>query len=263
VSPTFSHGSTRSAGRGHSRTQTDASPNFKRVSPPPITASIAETIHDNQVVILEQDNSAPPILAELQHLAGPPPPPPPPVMGHSPRGSLGVINIAIDENTPEKIQEATSPVAASPSTHRRGRGSVSENIGMTFKRVTERMRSTSRSRNKSPPMGAREVAPYESIPEFAFPRGAGTRSPSDASESQFGTLPPPPPPPPPQPMEQVIPPGEESQNSQFAGYRHPKEVRANVAPDTLQQNTFRPVRANMPPEQLQPGVYHATETPMI
>jgi hypothetical protein len=64
-------------------------------------------------------------------------------------------------------------------------------------------------------------------------------------------------------MEQVISPSEETYNPQFAGYRHPKEVRANVAQETLQQNTFRPVRANMPPDQLQQGVYQAAETPMI
>jgi hypothetical protein len=110
-------------------------------------------------------------------------------------------------------------------------------------------------------MGPREVAPYESIPEFAFPQGHNAKSPSEASNSQFGTLPPPPPPP--QPMEQVIPPNEENQNPQYAGYRHPKEVRANVAQEQLQQNAFRPVRANMPPDQLQQGVYHAAETPMI
>jgi hypothetical protein len=66
-------------------------------------------------------------------------------------------------------------------------------------------------------------------------------------------------------MEQVIPPTEEqqNQNQQFSGYRHPREVRANMPPETLQQGVYRPVRANMPPETLQQGVYQNVETPMI
>ena len=223
-----------------------APPNYKRVSPPPITASIDETIHESQVVILEQDTSAPPLLVELQHLAGPPPPPPPPLFTNNPKGSLGVINIAIEENPSENPQDSVSPIAGpttgSPNMHRRGRGSVSENLGMTFKRVTERMRSTSRSRNKSPPLRT-DISPYESVPQFSFPRSASARSPTEGggNDSYFGKLSPPPPPPP-QPMEQVVPPSDEK-NPQFTGYKHPREVRAN-----------------MPPEQLQQGVY---QTPMI
>ncbi|KAF2463318.1 uncharacterized protein BDR25DRAFT_113826 [Lindgomyces ingoldianus] len=240
--------------RGHARMNTSpdlsAPPNYKRVSPPPITASIDETIHENQVVILEQDLSAPPLLAELQHLAGPPPPPPPPLFNHSPKSSLGVINIAIDEDSSEKPQDSVSPIGG-PTTspppsvhgHRRGRGSVSENLGMTFKRVTERMRSTSRSRNKSPPM-RNDISPYESVPEFSFPRGAGARSPHEGN-NMFQQLPPPPPPPP-QPMEQVVSPDAEvSKNQQFQGYRHPKEVRANMPPQMLQQGVYQPVENSM------------------
>ncbi|KAF2264492.1 hypothetical protein CC78DRAFT_580274 [Lojkania enalia] len=254
--PPASQGRRGSLGaRGHARMNTspDLSPpvNYKRVSPPPITASIDETIHDSQVVILDQDN-APPILPELQHLATPPPPPPPPPFQQSPKANLGVINIAIEEeNSSEKphdsISPATSPpVTTSPNTHRRGRGSVSDNIGMTFTRVRERMRSTSRSRNKSPPQMMRhEISPYESVPEFSFPKNASTKSPIEGSnESQFSQLPPPPPTAP-QPMEQVVSPVDEAKNKQFQGYRHPKEVRAN-----------------MPPQMLQAGVY-SNDTPMI
>ncbi|KAF2120698.1 hypothetical protein BDV96DRAFT_609837 [Lophiotrema nucula] len=243
-------------GRGHARMKTSpeiSSPvNYKRVSPPPITASIDETIHENQVVILDADLSAPPLLPELQHLAGPPPPPPPPLYTNqgSPK-SLGVINIAIDENS-QKPQDAVSPISGSQTTspvssHRRGRGSVSENLGMTFKRVTERMRSTSRSRNKSPPSMIRhDISPYESVPEFSFPRSANARSPiENAHNANFPQISPPPPPPV-QAMEQVISPIDEQKNSQFVGYRHPREVRAN-----------------MPPEMLQAGVYNQLETPMI
>ncbi|KAF1956282.1 hypothetical protein CC80DRAFT_516503 [Byssothecium circinans] len=256
VSPTFPIGRRGSLGgnRSHSRMNTSpdlsASTNYKRVSPPPITASIAETIHESQVVIsLEPESTAPPLLAELQHLANPPPPPL--HVDTSPKSSVGMINIAIEENSAEKPQETTSPVAgpsatSSPISHRRGRGSISENIGMSFKRVTERMRSTSRSRNKSPPISRPEIAPYESVPEFSFPRSASARSPAEGQGSEhFGKLSPPPPPPV-QPMEQVVSPIDEARNSQFAGYKHPKEIRAN-----------------MPPQMLQAGVYEGPEGPMI
>ncbi|KAK7193506.1 hypothetical protein DPSP01_000067 [Paraphaeosphaeria sporulosa] len=244
ISPTYPLGRRGSLGgnRGHSRnTSSDGvtGPNYKRVSPPPITASIDETIHENQVVILETDPAAPPLLAELQHLAGPPPPPPAPLqLNSSPKSSM-LITMAIDENPVEKAQEAVSPVAASPQSHRRGRGSVSENIGMTFKRVTERMRSTSRSRNKSPPMRA-EIPPYESVPEYSFPRSSSARSPVDGHGSEyFGNFSLPPPPPPPQPMEQIVSPIEGPHNP-FSGYKHPKEIRANMPPDTLQAGVYQP-----------------------
>ncbi|KAF2018937.1 hypothetical protein BU24DRAFT_342511 [Aaosphaeria arxii CBS 175.79] len=250
-----------SSQRGHARLNTSPDlfppPNYKRISPPPITASIDETISESQVVIVEADSNAnvdPPLLAELQHLAGPPPPPPPPIFEHGRKGSLGVINIAIDEEPKREAQETTSPVASpvtsppatttSPMSHRRGRGSVSENIGMTFKRVTDRMRSTSRSRAKSPPVRQdSNIAPYESIPEFSFPRSNSAMSPIEGNnERQLNNLSPPPPPPVPQPMEQVIAPTEEEKHF----YRTPREIKAN-----------------MPPESLQAGAYQNYETPMI
>jgi len=160
-----------------------------------------------------------------------------------------MINIAIDT---EKAHDSMSPIAAPPSnasspiSHRRGRGSISENIGMSFKRVTDRMRSTSRSRNKSPPISPPQIPPYESVPEYSFPRSNnGAISPVEGhgGTEQFGNLSPPPPPPPPiQPMEQVISPTEEAKNAQF--YKHPRDVRAS----------------NMPQPMLQAGVY---EGPMI
>ncbi|KAF2728480.1 hypothetical protein EJ04DRAFT_569471 [Polyplosphaeria fusca] len=247
-------------GRGHVRTSTSpeitTTTNYKRVSPPPITASIDETIHENQVVILEQDSGAPQLLPELQHLAIPPPPPPPPIYTGVRKNSLGVINIAIEENPADKVQDAVSPVNGpqhsatnSPvASHRRGRGSVSENLGMTFKRVTERMRSTSRSRNKSPPsMMRQDISPYESVPEFSFPRSASARSPVEGKDAYFSNMSPPQPPHTVS-MDQAISPigspaDEAARNSQFQGYRHPREVRAN-----------------MPPPQLQPGVYGESST---
>ncbi|KAH3941008.1 hypothetical protein HBI25_176970 [Parastagonospora nodorum] len=237
--------------RGHQRQNTSPEilppMNYKRISPPPITASIAETIHENEVVVIDVDEiSTPPVLSQLQHLATPPPPPPPPLNLGGP-GNLGMINIAIDEHSGGKPMDVspTGPSGTtSPQSHRRGRGSVSDNLGMTFKRVTERMRSTSRSRAKSPPIRrATDVAPYESVPEYSFPRGANQRSPSidgNNHDNYFNNIPPPPPPPP-QPMEQVISPIDDQ-----AFYKHPKELRAN-----------------MPPATLQPGVYQPDNTPMI
>jgi hypothetical protein len=242
--------------RGHARQNTmpDVLPqtNYKRHSPPPITASIAETIHesqnqDNQVIVIDAEDHgrAPPLLSQLQHLATPPPPPPPPLNLGGGNG-IGMINIAIEGNSPGEKPLEVSPTQASatgsPHAHRRGRGSVSENLGMTFKRVTERMRSTSRGpqRAKSPPVNRAERSPYESVPEFSFPRGPNTRSPpgdnnmGNHHESYFNQIPPPPPPPP-QPMEQVIPPTENGQPF----YRHPKELRANMPPNTLQAGVYQ------------------------
>ncbi|KAH8731245.1 hypothetical protein GQ44DRAFT_736332 [Phaeosphaeriaceae sp. PMI808] len=239
--------------RGHLRQNTSPeilpATNYKRISPPPFTASIAETIHETP-----------------RH----PPPPPPPPLNLGGANHIGMINIAIDEGSADKLLEvspASVPTTTSPHAHRRGRGSVSDNLGMTFKRVTERMRSTSRSRAKSPPMmRAVDISPYESVPEFSFPRTTTTpsaRSPPPQPEGSSGgsvnnpelyfinnnssssgsssMVPPPPPPPPPMPMEQVISPIE---GQPF--YKHPKELRAN-----------------MPPATLQAGVYSPGDTPMI
>jgi hypothetical protein len=93
-------------------------------------------------------------------------------------------------------------------------------------------------------MRAADIAPYESVPEFSFPRGSDQRSPPIESgnnhDNYFNNIPPPPPLHP-QPMEQVVSPID---NQPF--YKHPKELRAN-----------------MPPATLQPGVYQPDNTPMI
>lgn len=251
-SPSYPTGRRPSLSGNYGQARQNTSPeilpptNYKRVSPPPFTASIAETIHDNDVIIVEAKDAPPPLLSQLQHLATPPPPPPPPLMpGGGPHG-IGMINIAIDEDSGDKsfdMLSSNASGAGSPHAHRRGRGSVSDNLGMTFKRVADRMRSTSRSGARSPPsMRNTDIAPYESV---SFPRGASQRSPpieSGNHENYFNNMmPPPPPPPPPMPMEQVIPPSDGQ-----AFYKHPKELRAN-----------------MPPATLQPGVYQPDNTPMI
>jgi hypothetical protein len=42
-------------------------------------------------------------------------------------------------------------------------------------------------------------------------------------------------------MEQVIPPTtDETKNPQFVGYRHPKEIAANLPPPQLQRGVYQP-----------------------
>jgi hypothetical protein len=225
--------------RGHARQSTlpELLPptNYKRISPPPVTATIAETIHEADLIIVEAKDIAPPVLSQLQHLATPPPPPPAPL-------NIGMINIAIDENSDGKssdVQPSNTSGTSSPRSHRRGRNSVSDNLGMTFRKVADRMRSTSRSGNRSPPSvrGAGH-SPYESVPEHSFLRGGSQRSPpveNGKHDSYFNNMIPPPPPPPPMPMEQVIPPADTQ-----TFYKHPKELRANMPPATLQPGVYQP-----------------------
>ncbi|KAK3488387.1 hypothetical protein B0T13DRAFT_107552 [Neurospora crassa] len=149
---------------------------------------------------------APPMLRELQHLAAPPPPPPAPLphlAGAKPvvyGGSSGMIEIVMDDDQPQQPpqqpqQQPPPPPMLLPSTsytpvntapipkeivvpilsppapssrngHARGRSSIDHSIGGRISRVTERMRSASRSRgamrdNQTAPM---IPAPYESVP---------------------------------------------------------------------------------------------------
>ncbi|KAK5690518.1 hypothetical protein LTR17_025911 [Elasticomyces elasticus] len=292
----------------------------RKISPPEssivsvTTASIDETLHNDeqQVIIIGEavvDSTDPVILPELQHLAGPPPPPPIPTM-YQLAGSLtssDVISIGIDGSSASELSSVLSSnvyptssappyphpmeraTTASPTTHRRGRGSIGETIttsqtfGSRFKGVTERMRSQSRSRAKSPPMstGTPQQAPYETVlppmpnhhgrsesvsrtkspydtvaPTFPGPgshsRAASmsrAKSPYEQAMTAGGQdqqIPPPPPPP-------MGPPGSESNLSETSippstlpnsragstnGYRNPKEIRANMPPETLQQGVY-------------------------
>lgn len=212
--------------------------NYKRFSPPPVRNSMDGANNEAQVIILEEEDVAPPVLAQLQHLGAPPPPPPPPpppfaVGANTPNG-VSIVNVGIEE--PQRLSPTNLPSAASPQSHRRGRGSVSENLGSTFRRVTDRMRSTSRSGHRSPPaFRADGIAPYESVPDYAYSRTTNF-SPSESNNinSYFNNMSPPPPPPV-QAWEQVIAPSEEQ-----AFYKHPKEVRANMPPETLQAGVYKP-----------------------
>jgi hypothetical protein len=244
---------------GHTRKVTPTENNFQpQQSPLSSRPSIDQTLHDTQIVIVEDSEL---MLPELQHLAGPPPPPPPPFMANRRGSGLGVINIAIGEEEPividvlptiDRAGALTAPplnsyAQAQAQAHaqmqaqaqRRGRGSISEGINSRLRSVTERIRNNSKSRTKSPPIDAYAPSPYETVLPGIFSRQQPdnntnrAKSPYDASpiaasaaasEASLSLMPPPPPPPP-------APPASIEQSNQ--GYPHPREVRANKPSETL------------------------------
>ena len=263
--------------RKPSQPETLTNTTYKQPSPPIVTASIDETLYDNQVVIIDDSGEAtsPLVLEELKHLATPPPPPPPPSMYHthqhsSSTNSLGVINIGIEDQprhaspvaaNPSEVAKARAGQASeapssgptpsgSPNMHRRGRNSVSDNIGSRIRGVAERMRSTSRSRNKSPPMESFTPSPYETVlPPIPFGRLGSegrTKSPLETIADSIdnnragGQMPPPPPPVPAELYDGTKPPSRNNNNTNnaFAGYKHPREVRANMPPDQIQSGVY-------------------------
>jgi hypothetical protein len=261
---------------------------IRKISPPEVNhgmppqpgiSSIDEALHSDIVIVADEEEEPVPImLPELQHLAGPPPPPPPPTMfSQDDRSASDMINIAIDSNPsdpvdagaillpsttfnpavyPQPMERATT---ASPSMHRRGRGSVSESFGSRFRGVTDRMRSQSRSRAKSPPVPSGAV-PYETVlppmPTHHHPHARSSsisraKSPYEQAMSAGGQdqqIPPPPPPAPMPPLagmegkisETAIPPTHlpQSRSASTTGYRNPKDIRANMPPETLQQGVY-------------------------
>ncbi|KAK0930559.1 hypothetical protein LTR91_009695 [Friedmanniomyces endolithicus] len=297
----------------------------RKISPPESSImsltqpSIDETIHgdDQQVIIIGDslaDSNEPIMLPELQHLAGPPPPPPVPTMFqlvsnltnsdvisvHMNGSSASELSSVLPSTTyptssappyPHPMERSTT---ASPTTHRRGRGSMSETLGSQafgsqtfgsrFRGVTDRMRSQSRSRAKSPPMptNTSQQAPYETVLPPMPVHHARSESVSRAKSPYEMAGPPPPPsptshsrrvsfsrakspyeqamtaggqgqqipPPPPHPpavfgaesnlSETAIAPSTlpSSRSGSTNGYRNPREVRANMPPETLQQGVY-------------------------
>lgn len=226
-----------------------------------ITASIDAALNnESEVVIIGNADPAPPLLPELQHLATPPPPPPPPSVlpfGTSPSpsarsSSVGVINIGMDEtvrpgHTPDMNLGPTP--TGSPSMHRRGRGSLTENItgssiGSKLRNVRERMRSTSGSRNKSPPMESFTPSPYETVlPPINFPMRRESVSRHQARLSS----------------EQIAPISEERASPPLlraasVPYERTEQVARSNKLFGVAYRTPKEIRANMPPEQLQMGV---------
>nr|POE51885.1 hypothetical protein CFP56_26092 [Quercus suber] len=268
----------QSASRGHIRKISPPEAQKPPAMPAQGLNSIDEALHyrDQQAIVVSDDSEDQVvILPELQHLAGPPVPPPPPTMFSN--GGSGVINIAIDENAPDAVidvlpqstysqpynQPMERATTASPSMHRRGHGSMSESIGSRFRGVTDRMRSSSRngaaSRTKSPPMPNESFtgfSPYESVqpilpstqyhPHHEIMTRA--KSPYEQDQAAQHIMIPPPPPPPPAPpaygassrfQETAIPPMNLPRSqSATGGYRNPKEIRANMPPETLQQGVY-------------------------
>ncbi|KAK0944157.1 hypothetical protein LTR29_004289 [Friedmanniomyces endolithicus] len=260
-------------------------------APPSGISSIAEALHSNDQILIihdeEEEAPAPIMLPELQHLAGPPPPPPPPTMYtyQSNHSTSEVIDVAIDDQpamlpnaSPFMLPSTTFGAAlpsvvypasmvrattASPSLqrHRRGSGSVSDTFGSRLRGVTDRMRSQSRSRAKSPPIvnssdASNLAAPYETVlPPMPVPHArreslSRAKSPYEQAMSAGGQdqQVPPPQPPPPHPLammdmmftETAIPPTAlpQSRSGSTSGYRNPKEIRANMPPQTLQQGVY-------------------------
>lgn len=241
---------------------------------PSAVSSIDEALagsNDQVVIIPEAEEVPPPMLPELQHLAGPPPPPPPPTMfSQQPAAKgngSGLISIAMDDNAPSTLPQTTYPhpmerdrsMTVSPSMHhKRGRGSVSESIGTRFRGFGDRMRSTSRSRAKSPPTDP-NARPYETVlppmPQHHRQESIQrAKSPYEQDMAAQGSgsyqhIPPPPPPPPGPPVpgyetrlqETTIPPSTlpTSRSQSAMGYRNPKEIRANMPPETLQQGVYQ------------------------
>jgi hypothetical protein len=261
-----------SGGRGH----------IRKISPPehhnadalqPGVTSIDETIYgsaDQHIIIIDTGSEdAPIILPELQHLAMPPPPPPPAFYQYVNQQNSDHIEVVVDVNmsttgtansgTASDLSQAPTSFpqfpysmerasTASPQTHRRGHGSISESFGSRMRGVADRMRNGSRSRAKSPMLEALAYdSPYETILPPLKPghlrRESFSRAKSpyeQAMAEQQNAMPPPPPPPAPAPptpgadrklIETAVPPRSQSAAS---GYRHPKIVRANMPPDHLQ-----------------------------
>ncbi|KAI7202219.1 hypothetical protein KC316_g1925 [Hortaea werneckii] len=153
---------------------------------------------------------------------------------------------------------------ASPSMHRRGRASVSESFGSRFRGVTDRMRSQSRAVNhtkQSSVPDSSQARPYETVlppmPNHhdhgrreSLSRAKGPHEQAMALVGQEKGIPPPPPPPPAPPgpgmegriYETAIPPTTlpQSRSQSAMGYRNPKEIRANMPPETLQQGVYQP-----------------------
>lgn len=256
---------------GHARKISPPEHNTGIINSP---ASIDEALHQTQSppeppldqIIVVDSTEGPPMLPELQHLAEPPPPPPPPTMySQAPHDRVSTVAFAVNEEYAQSREKDTASLprpmeranTSSPTlTNHRSRGSASESFGSRIRGVTERMRSTSRSRAKSPPQEAR-LPPYESVlPPLPSHRRRESvervKSPYEqAMSTQNGgqQIPPPPPAPlvPPSPgnegrlNEFSIPPSGSSLppsrngSALGMGYRNPKEIRANMPPDYIQQ----------------------------
>lgn len=270
--------------RGHSR-RTSQQDNQLPTSPPFIRTSIDETLHDSSHVVVVDTSDDAVVLPELRHLATPPPPPPPPIFtpntNSSSSSNLGVINIAIEEEgqplvidvpaapTPETgsiDRAATTSPTSTHSHHRRGRNSVSEGISSRLRNaVSDRMRSTSRSRTnppnaQSPVDSFKPPMPYETVlppttlmtamhhpqQQQQTQRRESISSRRPQSPYEAGVAP-----------EDVMLPPSRGGSAFQAGVLSGRAYTPVSAPreKDKERERERDVRANMPPETLQQGVY--------
>ncbi|OKL57840.1 hypothetical protein UA08_07189 [Talaromyces atroroseus] len=134
-------------------------------SPPTVSVNI-----ENDITVVENTRTNPPILPELQHLSTPPPPPPIPGVG--PRSREFMSNQSAMDNA-RAGRELARPMTTDADTqslrrmsvdHRRGR-SINESFASKFKNFTGRMRSNSRGPGvqSSPSDEKNTVSPYESV----------------------------------------------------------------------------------------------------
>ncbi|TLD34484.1 hypothetical protein E2P81_ATG04649 [Venturia nashicola] len=184
--------------------------------------TIDQTIRESQIMFVDRspspdDEDVPPVmLPELQHLVGPIPPPPPP-MPLPPRQdsvdapTLSPVAFMPYEEEPQQqakpthsrsnssnnqipqlsAPEVTTPGGSvmTPGGHRRGRNSISENVGSKFSGLRNRLRDRTPSRTRNPAISSpiqqnqqptpfeivtqqqaqRQPASYESLPQQASP----------------------------------------------------------------------------------------------
>lgn len=224
-----------------------------------IISSDGEDEDGEEVIVVNVSELEPTtILAELQHLAtpAPPPPPPPPLLPppHSSpsmystpsrsrnsaalsAGSVGMINIAM-ERVPSPQQRKDSPLAqarptltGSPSMRRRSSVTdTASTIGNKWRNVTERIRSSSKNRAKSPPIAEGQFvssSPYETVlSSYPFSKDLPGSPPQGPhimqGTSAMSPL-----------MEQAIAPKSRLRSNSKAviEYHDPKDLRANVQDD--------------------------------
>ncbi|SMY27982.1 unnamed protein product [Zymoseptoria tritici ST99CH_1A5] len=289
-------GSQGSSGRSVSAPPQDSSPihplyrsgltsarrlsNVRKISPPDanaadgaesIVASIDATLRgsDHQVIIVpDQSEINPPMLPELRHLAMPPPPPPPPLRIPE-RTGLGVINIAVDDKSPSSAVDKHGPPlpqpmerasTASPHHRRNAPSGSGESFGARIRGISDRMRSGSKSRTKSPttPADYRQ-SPYESFP---LPFAAGHQRHGSVPQTHRAQS----------PYEQAMAQTQDQTQHNLAAPTSPSSEKRlyemNIPPSSLPASRSgsasggyrnpRDVRANMPPSHMQHGANPAT-----
>lgn len=208
--------------QGHGMGRLARGNSLRKLSTPDSHTGYKRAVDDNMVGHSTRNDQIPPppppppMLKELAHLAIPPPPPPAPLpfAVHNSRSPVpvvyggktsGAVEVVLDsddqQNDPSPVvplAETTVPVLAAPAPpasrgHHRGRSSVDNSIAGRISRATERLRSSSRSRNNSSVVSRTKspvdqgAAPYESIPPPPPPPGAsqGHRSSGNGPPVSF------------------------------------------------------------------------------